>query len=188
MCPACERGVTLAELLIAAAVLAVVAAVVLPSLSFNDSSKLALATEETVTALRFARSEAMRTGQRIVVDTETAAGRLRLLRGGCGSMVGRETVVDPLTRRPYDVDLTGGSLSSGVALRAKFLVDGVIGSSLVFGPTGSAADACNLLSGVLPAAGVLPLSQVADNSLMLAYAGRTAKIVVDPVTGRVAGF
>ena len=185
-----QRGATFAELLITVVVLLIVAAVVLPSLSFNDSSKLTVAAEETVNALRFARNEAMRTGQSILVDTETVSGRLRLLRGGCGSPLSAGPVLDPLTRRAYDVDLTGGSLSSGVVAQAKFLVAGVTGSSLAFGPTGAVAESCTLLSGVLPGVlnAILPAGLLSDNSLVLAYAGKTVKIAIDPATGRVAGF
>lgn len=180
MAEASQGGATFAELLITLAVLAITAAVVVPSLSFNDANKLAVATEEAVNALRFARNEAVRTGQSVLLDTETTGGRLRLVRGGCGSVLTGEPVLDPLTKRAFVVEVSGHSTSSGVVPQARFLVDGVIGSSVVFAASGGLSQACSLVAGI-------PSAALPDNSLVLSYGGRRVTLAVDPVTGRVSG-
>ena len=57
------RGVTLTELLVVVIILGLLAAVAAPGLRSADPAKLDLAATQIAEAIRFARSEAMRTGQ-----------------------------------------------------------------------------------------------------------------------------
>ena len=63
-----SRGVTLPELLIVLTILGVAAAVAIPSLSSSNPQTLDLAAEEFANAMRFARSEALRTANRAASD------------------------------------------------------------------------------------------------------------------------
>ncbi|MGB0468374.1 MAG: pilus assembly FimT family protein [Pontibacterium sp.] len=57
-----NRGFNLAELLVVISIISMISLVATSSLSGNNSHKLNLAADEVATAIRFARSEAMRTG------------------------------------------------------------------------------------------------------------------------------
>ena len=58
-----QRGYTLLEVLIVVTITGLVASLALPSLSTGDTTKIDLAATEVATAIRFARSEALRTGE-----------------------------------------------------------------------------------------------------------------------------
>ena len=58
-----QRGHTLTEALVVLTILGIVAAAAIPSLSSTDQLELELVTEEFAAAMRFARSESIRTGQ-----------------------------------------------------------------------------------------------------------------------------
>jgi prepilin-type N-terminal cleavage/methylation domain-containing protein len=176
------RGLTLAELLVTLVVLSIIAAVTVPTLSHDGSRRLDAAVERTGNALRHARSEAMRTGALVLVDAETAPGRLRLLRTGCGSAATAAAVLDPLSRQPYDEDIMGSTNASGVTVTARFMVAGSAYGGLVFDASGAATRACSVGAGIdrgVPEAG---------SSIELAYNGLTHSISIDPPTGRITGL
>lgn len=172
---------TLVELLATTVVLAILATVMVPSLSFNDSTKLAVAAQQVGNALRFARNEAIRTGQNVLVDAETSPGRLLLLGRGCISAVS-PAVLDPQTRRAYTIDVADGAFSGGVSLVPRFLVAGTAWSGLVFDAAGTAAQACSIVAQAprgTPEAG---------SGIDLVYGGKSVTVQIDPPTGRVTGF
>ncbi len=179
---AAQRGLTLAELLITVAVLSILAAVALPTLSYDESRRLAVAAERTVQALRYARSEAMRSGQPVLVDAETSAGRLLLLRRDCTTTGPVSPVDDPLTKRAYAADIGDGAHTSGVGLTARIMVGANAYAGLVFDASGAAVRACSVAAQIdrgAPASG---------SSIDLAYAGRSRSITIDPPTGRIGGL
>ena len=73
-----EHGLSLVELLIVVTILGVVAAVAVPSFSSTDPKKLELAAAGVANAIRFARSEAIRTGVPHGVRVQTSAQQLRV--------------------------------------------------------------------------------------------------------------
>lgn len=176
-----QHGVTLAELLIATALLATLAVVVLPTLSINDSSKLSVAATATGNALRFARSEAMRTNRSVLVDAETMPGRLLLTASDCVSS-GGVPVIDPQTKRAFDIDIAGGTYSGGVVLTPRFLAGGAPWAGLVFAATGAATRACSVASQVDRG------SPETGSGIDLTYAGQNRWIGVDPPSGRITGL
>ena len=179
---ATQQGVTLAELLITFAVLAIVAAVMIPSVSFNDANRLTVAGEAVGNALRFARSEAIRSGANILVDAETVPGHLRLATGGCATATGAPAVLDPQTRRAYDAAIRDGTFSSGVVLTPRFLAGGTPWAGLVFDSTGAAVQACSVASQTARG------SPQQGSGVDLTFAGQKLTIAIDPPTGRITGF
>lgn len=176
------RGLTLAELLVTLVLLSIIAAVTVPTLSHDGSRRLDAAAERTGNALRYARSEAMRTGSAVLVDAETVPGRLRLLRSACASASTASAVIDPLSRKPYEEDIIGATHASGVTVTARFMVAGSPHAGLVFDASGAATRACSVGAGVdrgVPETG---------SSIELAHNGLTRSISVDPPTGRISGL
>lgn len=176
-----QHGVTLAELLIAAALLVTLAAVVLPTWSINDSSKLSVAAATVGNALRFARSEAMRTNGNVLVDAETVPGHLLLKSSGCAS-TGAAPLLDPQTKRAFDVTVSDGPYSGGVAMTARFLAGGAARGGLVFDASGAATLACSV------AAQTAHGAPEAGSGIDLTYSGQTRTVAIDPATGRVTGL
>ena len=114
-------GHTLVELLIAVAVLAVVAAAALPLAAPVNANKLDAAVQEVASALRYARGEALRTGQIYGVDfsVDAAAGYRRIRVFRTDSAVPPNPVYDvrhPLDKKLYDVQLVNGTGTQGATL------------------------------------------------------------------------
>lgn len=179
---ALARGFTLVEALVVVSLLATLAAVALPSLSTLDDRRLEVAGGEVRNALRLARAEALRRGKSVLVDAESSPGHVKLLVSACSSYGNGTAVTDPRTKSNFDLDVTGGPFSAGVAVTPRFLASG--GSAyggLVFGADGSANDVCQVTgsnSQGTPQAG----SQV-----LLSLGPRQAVVAIDPPTGRVTG-
>lgn len=120
------RGFTLAELLLVALILSVVALVALPGLSTSKGNKLTLASSEVVEALRFARSEARRTGIHHGVRVTANKRRVRVFWLDTGTVPPTEhfEVRHPMSKRIYDIDVTEGFFTGGVEVVASFLYQG----------------------------------------------------------------
>ena len=102
-----SHGVTLVELLVVVAIIGVVAVAATPFLSSADPHKLDLAAEEFASAMRFARSEAMRTGEPRGFRQQSAAKRIRVFRPDTGTAPWtlNYDVYHPVGKQLYDVDL-----------------------------------------------------------------------------------
>ena len=75
---AAQRAYTIIEILAVVALLGLTATIVIPSTSPGESIKLDLVANEIANAMRFARSEAMRTGSTIGFQHQTSANRIRV--------------------------------------------------------------------------------------------------------------
>lgn len=175
-------GFTLAELLTVTALLAIIAAMATPLLSSGDAQKLAVAAEETANILRFALSEARRTGGYVLVDGKSAPGRLRLYQSTATAQLppvaGTSAVNDPLTKRPTELDPARGAFSPGVALTPQFRAGGSIRPQLLVGPGISQLqgfDGAGASSGPLQA----------NSGVLLQFGQLSATVSIDHVTGRV---
>jgi type II secretion system protein H len=108
-----EHGYTLAEILVVVAILGVAASIAIPDISTTNPGKLELAAEEFAQAMRFARSEAIRTGQPRGFRQQSAAKRIRVFRPDTGTSPWtlNYDVYHPLSKHPYDIDLNTHALA-----------------------------------------------------------------------------
>lgn len=102
-----SHGVTLVELLLVIAILGVAAAVAIPGLRSGDPQRLELAAEEFANAIRFARSEALRTGEPRGFLQNASSKRIRVFRPDTSTSPWtlNYDVYHPVSKQLYDIDL-----------------------------------------------------------------------------------
>ena len=175
-----NRGLTLAELLVTTAILAVLAAAAVPLLSTNDPQKLNVAAAETANLLRFALSEARRTGGYVLVDGKSTAGRLKLFNSNASGQVpptsGTSAIADPLTKLATDLNVQAGAFSTGVTLTPQFQAGGSAWPQLLIGPGLSSLQGFDS-----SAKGALQ----ANSGVVLSYGGKSVTVGINAVTGLV---
>ncbi len=103
----CERGYSLAELLAVVTILGILAAVAIPDLSTSDPTRLDFAAEELAQAMRYARSEAIRSGEPHGFRQQSRAKRIRVFRPDTSASPWtlKYDVYHPVSKQLYDVDL-----------------------------------------------------------------------------------
>lgn len=179
-----QLGVTLAELLIVAAVLSLAAAVAMPTANPLAVVSDDLAASEIIRAIRFAQREAVRTGAWHTVQIDTVAQTLRVYRLTTSGTVTEDTsvtVIHPIDKRKYDLAFGIG----GSAMRATLaLVDFDYGpvtnqNMLSFAPDGTPGRLADR-----GPAGDQPLT-AAQVTVTVGRQQRT--LTVDALTGRVSG-
>jgi prepilin-type N-terminal cleavage/methylation domain-containing protein len=176
------RGFTLVELLVTVTIMAVLAAVALPTLSSGDPQKLSVAEEETANTLRFALSEARRTGGYVLVDGKSTPGQLKLFQSNAWAQVppafGTSAINDPLTRRAAVLDVGGSGYSRGVTLAPQFRAGSQAWQQLLIGPGLTQLQA---FDGASASKGAL---QTGSN-VLLSYGSQSITVSIDSVTGLV---
>lgn len=175
------RGFTLVEMLIVVVLLAIIARVMVPSLAGNDERRLDVAASEVRESLRFARSEALRRGQKVLFDAESSPGRLKILVTSCTSSGSPKSVTDPRTKLTFDVNIADGPFSGGVVVTPQFIVAGSAWGGVVFDASGEAVDACQVTG--MNGKG----TPEAGSKVLLSLAGRQLSVSLDPPTGRATG-
>lgn len=93
-----------------------------------------MAAEEVRNALRFAIAGG-RSGNYVLVDAKTSPGRIKIFTSdatGAPSV----TASDPLTKRAFDMDITGGAFSAAVGITPRFMQSGIAYPQLLIGPAG----------------------------------------------------
>lgn len=172
-----SRGVSLAEILVVLAILAMAAVLAIPSLYPTDPHALDLAAQQVAEAMRYARNEAMRTGQPYGFRQNSSSERIRVFRvdstiSPWGPVY---DVYHPLDKRPYDIVLSSHPFAR---------VDGVAHNRVFRG-------SCNTPRNVYFDASGTPwcldpetvLLQQFDVTLTLDAASRM--VTLDGITGRV---
>lgn len=121
-----EYGFSLIELLIVITILGIVATVAVPDISTTNINQLELAAEETAEAMRYARSEAIRTGEPHGFNLQPSVKRIRVFRLDTSSLPWDQVydVRHPISKKLYDVDFNthpfakADSLSEAATFRA----------------------------------------------------------------------
>ncbi len=161
------RGYTFAELMVVVTILGIVAMVVIPRVSSHgDGQKLTVASTELANALRFARSEALRTGVNCRVDIDTGAETFVVVDG-----VGN-TLYHPVNKQPFVTDLKSLPMAGGVDIVSVGGSTGLV--KVTFCSRGEPVDA------------VTGSPLAADVATRLAYGGDQVDVVTGRGTGRVS--
>jgi type II secretion system protein H len=173
-----QAGYTLTELIIVVTILAVVAAIAVPATASNESERLELAAQEIAAAMRFARSEALRTGEPHGFRQQSGAKRIRVFRLDQGTSPATliYDVYHPVDKQLYDFDLNLQSLAAADSLSRTAVFRGT----------------CNQQGNVFFDADGTPwcadpdtvLLDTFEVDLILGYSRRT--VILDDITGRVA--
>jgi prepilin-type N-terminal cleavage/methylation domain-containing protein len=168
-----HNGYTLAEMLIVCAVLAVAAAVALPSAQPVAEFRVDAAASEVVQALRFARQEAMRTGAYRALRCDIASNQLSVYvpdaSGGVANMVAH-----PLSKMDYTLNLGQAPAGSNMALtRCSFVfTDKSTNTFLAFDADGN------------PIGGTMQIRALSSGTIIVGAGNVTRTIAVDAI-GRV---
>ncbi len=109
-----QRGYTLVELLIVVTVLAVIAAIAVPATSSSSDKPLDLAAQEFAAAMRFARSESIRTGEPHGFHEKSNNNQILVFRLDTGTSPATliYDVYHPIDKSLYDFDLDLQSLAA----------------------------------------------------------------------------
>lgn len=170
-----QRGFTLVEVLIVIVILGIVAIAALPLLSSNDPQKLSVAAEETANLLRFALSEAKRTGGYVLVDGKSTAGQLRLYNSD-SSANSSSVINDPLTKRAAILNVKDSAFSNGVILTPQFRAGGSARPRLLIGPGISQMQGFDSAN-----EGMLQV----NSGVLLSYGSQSVTVSINPTTGLV---
>jgi prepilin-type N-terminal cleavage/methylation domain-containing protein len=114
------QGVTITELLVVVIILGILAAVAAPGLRSADPAKLDLAATQIAEAIRFARSEAMRTGSvhGVLVDAAQDSVLVEKTDLTQQPVVTEAILYHPLTRQSYVFDLDDRAATSAIDIPA----------------------------------------------------------------------
>ena len=173
-----EHGYTLLEMIIVVTVLAIIAAIAVPSVTPAEHHKLSLAGSVVADALRYARDEARHTGVVHGVSTDLAANQVRVFRLDQAPNPNLKVfdVYQPISKQLYTIEL-GAPPHGGVALDA-------VGGQMVGtcnDPGNIAFDSSGVSRCVEPIA-----TRIRDANLVLSLSGLQLTVTVDAYTGRVS--
>ena len=183
-------GYTLIELVVVLALLAVFAAAALPLSGPAGDKKLDAGVREVANALRFARSEALRTGTVYGVDfsVDTAVGyrRIRVFRTDSATPPSPQyDVYHPLDKKLYDAQLITGPGTTGVLVSAAAFYYRT-GLLTVISQEWAAFDGSGTPVYYPDTAGYSAYSSAPNvSAVTVSFQGRSRQIMLDPVTGRV---
>jgi len=177
-----QRAYTLLELVVVVTILGIIAAVAIPSVSQGSDAKLRLAAAEVASAIRFARSEALRTGEGhgLTVSQVTQKITVKKYDLTTAPISTLYTLTHPIDKQPYDFNVNTRSTTQGVTISNTddvFNYTGLGGRrSLIFDANGTP----KWIVGSGPTTYLL-----SDGDIELSYGGRQRLVSVAPITGRV---
>lgn len=175
-------GYTLVELLVVVTLVGLAAMVAMPSFSTGNAAKVDLAATEVANALRFAQSEALRTGEIHSVLVIPGTEQVTVERSNLDTVpVSADfTVRHPLTKQLYEFNVASNSATAGVEISnagAPFDYAGTGSQNrLLFNAVGTP---------LFIDTGAGTSHHLSQARISLAYGGYERSVRVDPVTGRV---
>lgn len=173
---------TLIDVVIAVAIISLVAVIAIPSYSSNHKYRLEVAINEVVNAIRFARSEAMRTGDFYGVDIDRNSKQITIYKANViTNPVEREFVAyHPVNKNLYDYsfanDLKVPDVSIDNATALFLYADTLRRDSLLFDKNGVP---------IWFNVGSNTIAQLSDANITLSLGTLTQSITIQPYTGRI---
>lgn len=171
-------GYTLIEILVVVGLLALIAAVAAPTFTANDAAILDRCATEVARALRFAHSEAIRTGKPYGVIASQAGQSIKVYRlnEAVNPPVTVYDVYDPQTKQLYDLRFNAGLLDASIT-QVYFKFKGFLFPQTYLGFAGGTGVPKYNSSGTI--------LMLETGYIRLGHNGLTATITIAPVTGRV---
>jgi prepilin-type N-terminal cleavage/methylation domain-containing protein len=170
-----SQGFTLLEITIVTAIIGIIAIVMIQNLSSGNIIKLDLAANETATAIRFAKTETLRTGTPHGITTDPSKNQIRIY--SLSSMVPDYNVYHPVDKKLYDIQFDDDSRTKGVdMLSSKYDFDGYTSNnySMMFSKEG------------IPVFILLNKHYLLSSaSINLSYGNDQRIVSIAPMTGRV---
>ena len=179
---AAHRGYTLLELIVVVSILAVLAAIALPTFNPSESEKLELAAMHVAEAIRYARTEALRTGEAhgLTISQVTQEITLNQYDLSTAPITAVATPIHPIDKQPYDFNVETMPSTSGVRIVNTQDVFSYTGlgrrRSLVFDANGTPI----WVVGSGPTTYLL-----SDGTVELRYGNQERRVRVAQLTGRV---
>ena len=99
-----QRGITFIDIMIVVTIISIVSLLAIPSFSPSEKYRLNIASQEIIFAIRFARTEAIRTGQIYAVDVDITTKQVTVYKADLNvNPVGQEFVAyHPINKNRYD--------------------------------------------------------------------------------------
>ena len=176
-----QRGYSLPELLAVVIILGIAASVAIPDISTTNPNKLDLAAEEVAQAIRFARSESLRTGQIHGVEISQNTQRVVAYKADLTTTPVSIGLIlyHPVSKQKLDYDLDVRPVTRNVSITNSldpFLYAMGRRNNLLF-------DATGVPIWIVNATGSTYVLQ--DGSVQLSYGGNSRSVRVAQITGRV---
>ena len=176
-----SHGVTLVEVLVVVAIVGVVAVAAIPDLRSGDDYRLELVAQEIAQAIRFARSESVRTGEVHGIQISENTQRVVVYKADMAtSPVGMALILyHPVARQPFDFDLDTHPLAKGVRItntQSPFRYGNGRLKNLLFTASGIPYWIVNSSGTTYP---------LLDGTVQLGYGNGSRTVTVAPITGRV---
>ncbi len=169
-----QKGMTLIEILLVIAILGIVASVAVPTISAAKLKQLDMASMELAHAIRFARSEAIRTNQAHGIHLDSADTRLRVY---VYTTSPEYTVYHPINKNLYQIDFDAVSNPVSIGSKSiKFAGTSLNFQSYIFFEAGT---------GVPGSSGVGANKMLETADFVLQYHGHERTVSLLPMSGKV---